>query len=194
MKKDHVWYFGYGSNLSEQRFLCYILGGKPNFGNIKNSECTNNAPPSDNKPYKIPYKLYFGIPGENKKTKMWGLGGVAFISPIKTENSETLGRIWRISEYQCDEIKKQEGISWYNKTIDLGNYKNISILTITSCKEIKNILPPSIGYLKTIILGLQETHQIPALEIANYLIQCSGITGNFTKEKIIKIVNDLYMQ
>ncbi len=59
----YVWYVGYGSNLSQQRFLCYITGRIPCFGKKKNDGCKKNQTlPADNKPIIIHYPLYFALP------------------------------------------------------------------------------------------------------------------------------------
>ncbi|MEM1574166.1 MAG: hypothetical protein QXI49_06735 [Candidatus Methanomethylicaceae archaeon] len=131
--QNYIWYAGYGSNLSRQRFLCYILGGKPKYGNKKHSGCKNRTLPTENKPIKIPYILYFALPS-GEKTSNWGKGGVAFIAPEKIEDEKlwTLGRMWKITKDQYYEIKEQEGTSWYNYELYLGEDGNIPIYTITN--------------------------------------------------------------
>ena len=79
--QNYVWYVGYGSNLSKQRFLCYILSGIPRYGRKRNQGCTNKGLPLEHRPIKIPYGLYFALPEERKRTSNWGKGGVAFITP-----------------------------------------------------------------------------------------------------------------
>jgi len=109
INQDYVWYVGYGSNLSNQRFLCYILGGIPKYGGKNNQACTNRALPLEDRPIKIPYSLYFALPEERKETSNWGKGGVAFITPEKVEDKDlwTLGRMWKITKEQYEEVKKQ---------------------------------------------------------------------------------------
>ena len=75
-----VWYVKYGSNLSEQHFLCYIQGGTPCFGKKHNISFTDKTLPKDNRPITIHYSLYFALPRSNKETTNWGHGGVTFIS------------------------------------------------------------------------------------------------------------------
>ncbi len=189
MGEDYVWYAGYGSNLSKQRFLCYILGGKPKYGMTINKGCSNKSPPSEDRPIEIPYILYFALPKDKKGTSMWGRGGVAFLAPEKINNAElwTLGRMWKITKDQYEEVKRHEG-EGYNNEIFLGKDENgIPIYTITNKTKLKNVVPPSERYLKTIILGLKETYSMSNEEICSYLINKEGIKNYFTYDKLLKI-------
>ncbi len=66
----YVWYVGYGSNLSEQRFLCYIQGGTPPFGKDSNRGCQDQTRPKAEKPIKIHYPLYFALPEGKTETSL----------------------------------------------------------------------------------------------------------------------------
>lgn len=191
LKTDEVWYFGYASNLSEQRFHCYILGGKPLYGKACNPGCEDRTLLLESESYKVPYKLYFGLPGNRTETRMWGPGGVAFISPLKDEHREilTLGRIYRIKRGQYNEIRAQEGINWYNHEMILGEIDGIPVLTITHSEQIQRLLPPAIRYLKTIAVGLKEAYHYSNNAAADYLISKQGISGYFPKEKILEIID-----
>jgi len=186
----YVWYVGYGSNLSKQRFLCYILGGTPKYGKKSNQGCTNKTLPLEDRPIKIPYSLYFALPGEIEGTSNWCKGGVAFITPekVEDENLWTLGRMWKITKDQYKEVKKQEGTTWYNHEILIGEDNGIPIYTITNKSRLNNIKPPSERYLKTIALGLKETYNMSNEEICEYLIGKNGINRNFTKNNLISII------
>jgi len=129
----YVWYSGYGSNLSKQRFLCYIMGGKPTYGKKCNKGCDDKALPIEDKPCKIPYGLYFALPDKEEKTDMWGRGGVAFLDPTKEccRNNWALGRMWKIRKGQYEEVKCQEGRNQYNCEIRLGEEDGVPIYTIT---------------------------------------------------------------
>lgn len=186
-KNSYIWYVGYGSNLSKQRFLCYIKGGKPTYGQKTDKGCSDKTVLTKDQPYKIPYRLYFALADDLKKTDNWGLGGVAFISTDKEENSEnwTLGRMWKITRKQYEEVRNQEGRTWYNEEIHLGEEDGIPIYAITSKNKLSNILPPSDAYLKTIALGLKETCNLTTEEITEYLITKEGVKGKLTKDELI---------
>jgi hypothetical protein len=185
----YVWYVGYGSNLSKQRFLCYIIGGTPKFGNKYYHGCTNTDCPIDDKPFRIPYRLYFALPNKKVETSNWGKGGVAFVCPEKEqdEHNWTWCRMWKITCAQYEEIREQEGQGWYNQEIFLGEKNEIPIRTITNTNLLSNIMRPSDAYLKTITIGLKETYNFTDNEIAAYLFKKEGVKGNITKEKLIDI-------
>jgi hypothetical protein len=170
-----VWYVGYGSNLSKQRFLCYIKGGTPQFGKKFHKGCKDPTPPRDHRQGVIPYPLYFALPEAKNGTANWGPGGVAFIGPAKDEKAGTLSSMWRITEGQYAEVKRQEG-SWYNKQISLGKEEGIPVL------------PPSEAYLKTIALGLRETCKRDNEAIADYLAGKKGIKGLLSKDEILRVL------
>lgn len=187
----HIWYVGYGSNLSEQRFLCYIQGGTPRFGKKHNNGCKDKTLPLENKSIIIHYPLYFALPSSNKETSNWGSGGVAFISPHKDEKSKTYCRMWRITKEQYEEVREQEGRYWYNKPIPLGEDGGVPICTITNEVELNNIIPPSEAYIKTIAIGLKETYNFNNEKISNYLIEKDGIKGCLKKDEILKMIASL---
>lgn len=185
---SYVWYASYGSNLSKQRFLCYIVGGKLIYGKKTHIGCTNKNLPIEDRSRKIPYKLYFALPEDKTETENWGQGGVAFIYPNKEmeESNWSWGRMWKITKEQYEEIKIQEG-PWYNHEIMLGEEDDVLIYTITNKDPLINIIPPSDAYLKTMALGLKETYNLSNERIAESLMEKEGIKGNFTMDKLICI-------
>ncbi len=184
---EYVWYAGYGSNLSQERFFCYILGKQFRFGGSKHKPCKDKTLPIENKPFEIPYSIYFA-----KESESWKNGGVAFISPYHESDDKkyTYGRIWKITKMQFLEIWEMEGKGWYNMKIDLGEESDgIHIYTITN-QNIQKSNKPSNDYLKTIIDGLEETYEhLDKNVILEYLIDKDGIKGNFTKEKLSEIIS-----
>lgn len=186
---DYVWYVGYGSNLSEKRFLCYIRGGTPRFGKKCNNGCKKDKSLLvENKPGIIHYRLYFALPDGNKKTCNWGKGGIAFISPHEDKISKTLCRMLKITRNQYDDVRKQEGCSWYCMEILLGEDDGVPIYIITNQDDLSNILCPSNCYIKTIALGIKETYTSNEEEITKYLITKEGIRGNLHEEQVRKLI------
>jgi hypothetical protein len=186
--QSYVWYAGYGSNLSEQRFLCYIEGGRPLYGTRFHNGCTDKSPPVHEAPITIHHSLYFALPAGIRKTENWGDGGVAFISPHQDQETSTLSRMWKITRAQYEEVKDQEGATWYNHEIKLGEEDGIPIYTITNKTILRNILEPSETYLKTIALGLKETYRFDEEKTTNYLIEKKGIKGKMTREDILEVL------
>ena len=168
-QEDLVWYLGYGSNLNRQRFLCYIIGGRPTHGKRSNPGCTDKSLPIEDRPYKIPYGLHFGLPDGMTGTDNWGAGGVAFIDIHTGKNNPTLARIWKITADQYEEIRTQEGRGWYNKELLLGELEEAPIKTITHDTRYQNLLAPSGPYERTIIEGLMETFDMSYEDARTYL-------------------------
>jgi len=191
--KIFVWYAGYGSNLSEQRFSCYIQGGKPTYGKITDNPCSDSDLPSENHPFTIPYRLYFALPPKKKKTNNWGQGGVAYIEPNEEKNKDnwTKGRIWKISRDQYDEVKIKEGAS-YNHEIYIDNRDGIPIITITNQNRLSNVLAPSESYIKTIMEGLMETYDMDDDAIVSYLIEKEGIINKYTKNRLMTVAQSVH--
>ncbi len=183
----YVWYVGYGSNLHEQRFLCYIKGGTPRFGKTHYNGCTDKTLPAQNKAIIINYPLYFALPDKSTKTSNWGAGGVAFIAPKKDRRVKTLCRMWKITKDQYNEVKRQEG-SWYGNEILLGDEDGIPIYTITNDTVLTNINKPSDTYIKTIALGLKETYSFTDKKVVRYLIAKRGIKDSIRKDNMLRIV------
>lgn len=186
----YVWYVGYGSNLHKQRFLCYIEGGIPQFGESWNKGCADKTPPLEDKRITVSYPLYFALPDNKTTTDNWGAGGVAFIDPEENEQSKTLCRMWKITDAQYSEVRKQEG-GWYKKEIQLGENGGIPIFTITHGVVLTNVVPPSDAYIKTIALGLRETYGFRVEETVDYLLDKTGIQGRIGKDALTNIVISL---
>ena len=185
--KNYVWYAGYGSNLSRQRFLCYIQGGTPTYGKTPNHGCFDITEPPLERQYIINYELYFAIPDNGVGTERWGPGGVAFIDPKRNKKASTICRIWKITEEQYEDVCGQEGKLWYNKRVKLGKIGVLPVWTITNNTRLNNVLGPSNNYLKTLILGLRETNKMQDNEIANYLVSKAGVAEKYSLKKIIQI-------
>ena len=158
MEKKYVWYVVYGSNMQKERFMKYIEGGFYEVNGKTYKGCADKSPPLKDKPYLIPYELYFG-----NKSKTWGGGGVAFIDGSKA--GVTLGCAYLITEDQFIEIREQEGSSdkWYGHTVTLAHsYGDFIYVTITQTQENREDNPANDNYLKIMHKGLCETY--PQLE------------------------------
>ena len=183
---SYVWYVGYGSNLHQQRFFCYICGGRPLLGKVVACGCSDRTTPTANIAIKINYQFYFAIPNNGKGTQNWGPGGVAFLAPQSNPNATTYCRMWKLTDAQYQEVRQQEGRSWYDHEIDLGVECGTRIVTITNSIMMKNILLPSDAYLKTIAKGLVETYHFSPDKIADYLLDKEGIKGSLEKSDILR--------
>jgi hypothetical protein len=186
-----VWYAGYGSNLNRQRFLCYILGGRPRYGRKHHGGSRDAAPPGGSRIVVARHRLYFALPEGRSGTENWGRGGVAFIEPEIDESAETVCRMWMITGEQYEDVKEQEGRVWYDKEMELGEEAGVPILTVTHSRRLQQILPPSHAYLRTIAAGLRETAGLSADQTVDYFMDKPGIKGKMTRYEIMRILGDL---
>ncbi len=181
---EHVWYAGYGSNLNRQRFLCYILGGTPALGSKNHKGSRDAALPAEDRILTVKHGLYFALPDGHARTENWGPGGVAFIDPETDRDADTICRIWRLSRGQYEDVREQEGRTWYDKEITLGEADGVPILTVSHGRRLEPTMPPSPAYLKTIAMGLKETAGLSDEEIADYLLDKPGVRGRIRKHEI----------
>jgi len=206
-KRDYIWYVAYGSNLSEERFLCYIKGGKTATCLRVSKGCTDPSLPIENRPAIIPHQLYFA-----KEGTVWGKGAASFIEPSPSE-AESYVRQYLIRPDQFKDIVIQENdenienividfeeaiekgqtlvgegenFDWYGRVVYLGEDEGIPRFTFTAKweDELIDYNRPSERYLKTIIRGLKETHKLSEEDIRNYLKKLPGIKGHMTDEEL----------
>ena len=203
----HIWYASYGSNLLEERFLCYIRGGQP-VGSKKNYDgCRNKSLPIDKEEFYITSELYFA-----KKSDTWQNGGVAFIKTNFEPQKSTLGRMYLITPEQFIDVVKQETNSsdslnidfqkaitdgslvfkeqsWYGNLIYLGTQYDYPIFTFTNKTNLTPTNRPSAQYLKTIIKGIQETFcNFNTFDILDYLFSKEGIKDNYSRDELIDLI------
>lgn len=204
---EKVWYACYGSNLLQERFLCYIRGGEPAGGNKLYIGCEDRTLPIDSEEMYIPADLYFA-----KVSKNWN-GGIAFIRTSFATNASTYGRIYLITKGQLIDIARQKtntttrleidfekaiqkGFyifkqpSWYGNLLYLGAHNGFPIFTITNEQDSQPSNKPSIDYLKTIINGLRDSHWLDNLTIFDYLKTKHGIIENYSEEELRSIIGD----
>jgi hypothetical protein len=202
----HIWYASYGSNISSDRFMCYIQGGKPEGATRTYKGCTDKTPPIAEKPIQIPHELYFA-----KEAGVWNGGGVCFINPVENELNETLGKMYLISHQQFIELVQQENNAskpleidfekaqnqksliikkdgWYGNLLHLGEEWDAPIFTFTIENYLlSEINAPNLHYLKTIVKGLLATHRLSPSELEAYFLPKKGID----KAIIDEVVNRL---
>ena len=209
IKKDLVWYVGYGSNINKGRFLSYIVGGRPEGSTKKYKGCRDTSIPIKDEPIILNHDFYFA-----KSSKVWNNGGVCFINIEENKNTRTYARMYLITRQQLEDIAKQETSddnylkinfedaiingstvfkqkSWYGKLIFLGINRTYPIFTLTHENNIKDSTKPTNEYLRTIILGIKQIHTLTNSEIVKYFIQKRGIKDFYTIEELDKIVDTI---
>ncbi|QGH33682.1 hypothetical protein GI584_06460 [Gracilibacillus salitolerans] len=205
---SYVWYASYGSNLSRDRFLCYIKGGQPRGSEKREVGCRDKSLPITETTYIMRYPLYFA-----KESKRWQKQGVAFIGLSKDEQFSTYSRKYLITEEQFMDVVKQENngatinidleelmksgyktlrASWYGTILFLGEVDGYPVLTFTADWDLDvPFNTPSKEYLSMIIHGLKSTLSLENTEILHYLITKPGIDGHYTTASLTKIIEEV---
>ena len=161
--EEEIWYACYGSNLSEERFRCYVQGGvAPNGKRYYGCNDTTLWKES----YWTDYRgrLYFG-----NESPSWDYGGVAFYDPAGYET--VLFRLYRITRDQLHDIMRQEGASanWYGHQFLLGMGKdNLPVYTLIS-NTTRPQKAPSPNYLEVIRTALEKEAGLKPKEVKRYL-------------------------
>lgn len=208
-RNEYVWYASYGSNLLEERFHCYIRGGRPIGSNKNYIGCEDKSLPIDIEEILINHELYFA-----KKSASWDDGGVCFIKINPDKNIKTLGKMYLITKKQFADVLKQEisnqknieidfsqtilkgslvckEKSWYGNIIYLGNKRDYPIFTFTNSEDLECTNKPSKNYLKTIIIGINETYDLTREEVIDYLSSKKGIEKNYSYKELIEIIESI---
>ncbi len=211
MKSDDslIWYASYGSNLSSDRFLCYIQGGQAEGSAIANPGCRDKTPPRASKQIVLPHKLYFA-----KVDEEWGNGGVAFIDPQKDDSASTLGRMHLITYDQFMDVIGQENLVaregdfelgdvirngnlviqrevWYGNIIFLGQREGYPVMTFTNERYLGDeINAPAEAYLRTIVEGLKGGYQLDDAALEKYLAKREGIRGWPIEKQLNRIIRN----
>ncbi|WP_407272922.1 hypothetical protein [Radiobacillus sp. PE A8.2] len=202
---DYVWYSSYGSNLCEERFLCYIKGEKPPGSSKREVGCRDQSLPLQTRVVNLPFHLYFST-----HSKRWG-GGVAFIGTSKDSSVRTLGRMYLITKEQfIDVVKQENGVddividfdsviendskvireSRYGNIMYVGDCDNYPIFTFTHYLDIDQIehTTPSRSYLTMLIRGYKEAYCVSDEQILQYLLDKPGIKSKYTTDQLLQII------
>lgn len=164
-----VWYAAYGSNLSEDRFRYYLLGGEYKALGKTYAGCRNKAYFTKDMFKEVPGKVYFG-----QQSGTWGGKGVAFFEESETETAVV--RLYKITWGQLNDIQKQEGSSssWYGKKLCLGMYEDgTPIYTLTS-EHKHEVREPHEAYTKLIRIALMNEAKYSPEEADTYISRICG--------------------
>ena len=195
---QRLWYVAYGSNLSLDRFRVYLKGGRPTGGARDYPGCRNPLGPERDVPLMIPGGLRFvGV------SSVWG-GGMAVYDGRAA--GHVAARAYLISAEQFVDILAQEmrlepdldadlgavretgwhslGPGRYQTLAHVGDHDDLPMLTFTSADVDHQVNAPSEGYLRTIAIGLRESHGWTKPTIGRYLARFPGATGAWSPRSI----------
>lgn len=180
----HVWYAAYGSNLSPQRFDCYVSGGRPEGAQRTHTGCRDTSMPTGCRPIQLPGRVIFG-----EESGVWG-GGMAFYDP--QGDGPSLATAYRLTLEQFEDVWFQErhlpeggslplaktvaagewvgGDDLYDRVLVVGEIDGEPLVTFTYPDSLQvRRLPPSPAYAATIERGLIATHGLMREEAAAYI-------------------------
>lgn len=184
-----VWYASYGSNLSRDRFLCYLQGGRPTGASRTYRGARDTSFPRDDRALTVPGAILFGM-----ESTVWG-GGMAFFDPHG--DGRTRMRAYLITAEQFSDVVAQEMRREVGDDIDLsrvlthgrdvigpGRYEALHLLdelngapvvTFTA-PDPTSILrnAPAPAYASIIKAGLRESHGLDDDELNDYLLMCQA--------------------
>src|ERR1700733_7388267 len=103
--RREVFYAAYGSNLSAERFACYIAGGTAPGVSRSHPGARDRRLPEAWRPLRVPGRLYF-----SGHSRTWG-GAPAFFEPRSQDahtGAEVFARAWRLTWNQFEDVLAQE--------------------------------------------------------------------------------------
>ena len=167
-EKEYVWYACYGSIVNRERFMRYIRN------------CADTTPPVEDRTFVINHSIYFA-----KHAEIWDGGGKAFLDD--TGHGMALGRIYKITVDQFEDVKRQEGHD-YTKRIHLGMVDGLPVFSFTDKQKNSPAVTPSEAYFTTILVGLKECYEgvFSEPELVRYLIRSVFPENAFTVASVIK--------
>lgn len=184
-----VWYAAYGSNLSRERFLTYVRGGRPAGATRTYLGARDRSLPSAEVAFAMPGQLFFGW-----ESPTWG-GGIAFYDA--GAGGSTLARAYLVTDQQFADVAAQEmhrepspdldlahvleharhdvGPGRYESLLLVGELDGHPVLTFTT-PDPAAVHPnsPAPAYLRTMTDGLREAHGLDDDQVADYVLSCPG--------------------
>ncbi|UYM03581.1 histone deacetylase [Solicola gregarius] len=199
-----VWYVAYGSNLSAERFACYVVGGRP-AGSLR--DCPgfrDDTPPRAVRSVTVPGGIYFA--GESR---VW-TGGTAFLDP--DADGVVAARAYLITVAQFADLAEQEmlrapgadrdlsvvlaegrhsyGTGRYETLLRLGAYEGTPMLTVSApwSPSTAKLSAPTGDYLRMIGRGLVETHAWDSVRAGSYLADAPGALGSWRADQVAALL------
>jgi hypothetical protein len=196
---QRLWYVAYGSNLSLHRFQVYLQGGTPVGGARGYPGARDRLGPIQDVSLLVPGGLRFvGV------SSVWG-GGMAIYDA--RADGEIATRAYLITAEQFVDVLAQEmrlepdldvnlsavretgwhslGPGRYQTLAHVGDRDDLPMLTFTSADVDHHPLnAPTEGYLRTIAVGLRESHGWTRTAIGRYLARFPGAAGAWSARSI----------
>jgi hypothetical protein len=186
----HIWYVAYGSNLSRERFCCYLHGGRPDGNDRDYPGCRDSSDPIDSFGLLIAGGVYFA-----GRSSGWR-AGMAFYDPEAP--GEVAARAYLITAEQFVDVLAQEtlrppgmaldltpvflghrysnGVGGYPILVRVGDRGGVPLVTFTRDRHsASTLLAPNVHYLAAMATGLREAHWWSRTQIERYLSALPGV-------------------
>lgn len=199
-----VWYASYGSNLSRDRFLHYLSGGRPDGASRTYPGARDRTPPADDRALTLPGQTFFAW-----ESPTWG-GGIAFYDA--ESEGPTLARAYLVSEQQFADVAAQEMHRVPGEDLDLahvlehsrhdlgpGRYEALHLVGELEGRPVLTFTtpdptalqqnPPTAAYLAMIAAGLREAHHLSDDEVTDYLLGRPGIGDEWSRARLAGVLS-----
>jgi hypothetical protein len=194
-----LWYVAYGTNLSIARLRCYLRGGRLPGAARQYSGCRDHSDPVATFATLVPGEVYF-----TGHSTVWG-GGMAVYDAERP--GWVAARAYLLTAGQLGDVLAQEmrqqpgadvdltpvhrlgrhtyGPGRYQTLLRVGSRNGIPMLTFTSGQHAHRTLnAPTSAYLRTMAVGLRESHGWSSGRIGAHLASIPGAHGTWTADQI----------
>jgi hypothetical protein len=184
-----LWYVAYGSNLSRERFCCYLRGGRADGNDREYPGCRDTSDPMDTFGLVIAGGVYFA-----GRSSGWR-AGMAFLDPEVP--GEVAARAYLITADQFVDVLAQEtrrspgmaldlepafrgeryssGVGGYPILVRVGDRGDVPLMTFTrDWRAVATLAASSESYLAAMATGLREAHGWSSTQIDRYLSAIPG--------------------
>ncbi|MFA1539049.1 histone deacetylase [Actinomadura monticuli] len=201
MDDDPLWYVAYGSNLFQERFRCYLSGGRPRGSARHHTGCRDPRPARATCSITVPGGIYFA-----HTSLTWG-GGMAFYDPDLP--GRAAARAYLLTRRQFCDVLSQEmrrgtgtdhdlsealargrqrlGPGRYETVLKVGERAGRAMLTFTSPAPAPPNAPTA-PYLAMLGGGLREAHGWSTARAASYLAGRPGAQGVWTARAVAGVL------
>jgi hypothetical protein len=196
---QRLWYVAYGTNLSIGRLRCYLRGGRLPDVARQYQGCRDQRDPAATFGTLVPGGIYF-----TGHSTVWG-GGMAVYDA--DHPGWVAARAYLLTASQFGDVLAQEmrqhpgvevdltpvhrlgrytyGPGRYQTLLRVGSRSGLPMLTFTSGQHAcRTLSAPTAAYLRTMAVGLRESHGWSNGQIGAHLASIPGAHGTWTSDEI----------
>lgn len=174
-----VWYVSYGSNMAQERFLCYVQGGRPSGAQRTYTGCRDATAPQDSCAWQLPGQvvfagtfyawdpngagaaLFFPDPGHRSVARAWLVTKEQFADVVAAENGHAPGSFDDVVNpvLAGRDDAAAIGSGPYGRMVACGQRAGVpawTFTTNTSFEDVELNAPPQ-AYVDMLVSGLVQT-------------------------------------